>query len=109
MSTISDPRLQAEREYNAEIGREERLPPLLKAIATCRAAGDHSYRLALQHWIDCVKRRISTRRPYTLKIPDVLRMVLGLASQNVILEEGDFLWSAVDGGKVTLLYSPHGS
>lgn len=91
------------RRYRREANEERFVPPLLQSIASCKASGT-GFKDAIELWLASLDGRIGNdiRR---LKIPHVLREVLGLSTQNVILENG-CLWSAVDGGKSHLLYSP---
>ena len=96
---------QAEQRAERRSANErEYLPNLITTINECTRDGV-GYHAAIAHWIASIQFRIPTGLR-TLKIPHVLREVLGLTSQDVILEKG-CLWSAVNGVKDTLLYSPN--
>jgi hypothetical protein len=90
------------RAIRKRANEEAYLGELIDAIDKCTRSGD-GYADAIEHWIHSLDGRIDTsmRR---LKIPHVLRKALGLATQDVLLEEGS-LWSSINGKKSDLLYS----
>ena len=104
MEMYLDERIDSERRERRAEGMCHRLPALRHWLSHCRETGDKTLQFALRNWIDDVSRRIKRDRPRHLKIPLLFQEALGLKTQNVLLEDGDHLWTAVDGGKVSLLY-----
>ncbi len=115
-----DPRVVCELEELRESRRQRglglRMQPLLDAISRCRAAGDTALHGAIRHWIDSLRTREWTDKGRAcrmdlscdrlLNLPGVLQHGLGLASPAVLLLVNGEVWSAINGHKVTLLYSP---
>ena len=91
------------RAARKKANEETYLDDLISVIQRCRSTGK-GFAEAIKHWLTSLEHRIA-KTIRRLKMPHVLREALGLSSQEVILENGS-LWSAVNGGKVTLLYYP---
>ena len=107
MEMYLDERIDSERRERRAEGMCQRMPVLRQWLAQCRETGDKTLQHALRNWISDVSRRVKRDRPRLLKIPGIFQEALGLKTQSVLLEEGDVLWTAVDGGKVSLLYPLH--
>jgi hypothetical protein len=92
--------------FKREQGFDARMPALRLAMQESVRANDPTFQAAFRHWFADVVRRISSRRPQTMKVPRELQLARGLDTQEVALSDKGAISGTID-GKVCLLYPIH--